>query len=94
MTLVCTLIVVSMKVSRIQDGLVLVGAAIVYLCAGFALHPAPDDDNLGWGGGLLDNPLRYSDNANRLLLLFYLLLLPGRFVAEALVDLVVTVRKH
>ncbi len=72
----------------------LLGIVIIYLCAGFALHPEPDDDDLGWWGGLVDNPFRYSDNANRLLLLLYLALLPARFVAEALVDLIVTMRGH
>lgn len=66
--------------------LVLVGVA-AYLVAAYFVHPKPETSNLGWLGGLVDHPFRWSDDANRLLLLLLMLLLPGRFVAESLVDL-------
>lgn len=60
--------------------------ALVYLVAGYALRPEPDMSNVGWCGGLIDNPFRWSDDWNRNLLFLAVVLLPGRFVAEALVD--------
>ncbi len=40
--------------------------AYVLVCT--LLDPHPDHEDLGFGGGLLDNPLSYSDNWNRILL--------------------------
>lgn len=57
-----------------------------YLGIAWLIRPRPDMSNLGWGGGLIDDPFRYSDDLNRNLLFFSLLLMPGRFVAECLVD--------
>ncbi|GEM_PF-794622 len=62
---------------------------ILYCIAGYYIRPKPNLQNLGWLGGLFDNPFRYSDDWNRFLLWAYLLLLPGRFVAESMVDFVV-----
>lgn len=33
---------------------------VVYLVAGFFVHPAPGTSNLGWGDGMFDNPFRFS----------------------------------
>jgi aminoglycoside phosphotransferase (APT) family kinase protein len=60
----------------------------VYLGVAYVVHPAPNRDNMGWLGGLVDNPFRVSDGVNRLLAVFLVLLWPGRFVAESLVALV------
>lgn len=59
---------------------------VLYGVAGYFIRPKPNIHNLGWAGGLLDNPFRYSDDWNRLLLGVYLFLWPGRFVAESTVD--------
>src|SRR6478672_2925017 len=40
-----------------------------YLAAAFFLTPEPDTRNLGWFGGLMNNPFRFSDNLNRYLVL-------------------------
>jgi len=60
--------------------------ALTYLVAGYALRPEPDMSNMGWLGGLVDNPFRWSDDWNRTLLFLAVALWPGRFVAEAFVD--------
>lgn len=60
---------------------------VVYLVAGFFVHPAPETSNLGWGDGMFDNPFRFSDGFNRFLATLRLVLWPGRFVAECLADL-------
>lgn len=68
------------------------GTIIVRLCC-FALYvgtshwvsPKPESTNMGWAGGLIDNPFRISDDYNRLLLLSQVLLLPGKFIAFGLI---------
>lgn len=50
-----------------------------YLVFGLLLDPKPDMSNLGWAGGMIDNPLRYSDDINRSLLMIKIFLFPGRF---------------
>lgn len=62
------------------------GGIALYLLLGFILRPRPDRSNMGWSGTWLDDPFRASDDWNRSLSLLGLLLLPGRFVAECLVD--------
>lgn len=63
-----------------------------YLLLGYFVHPKPDTSNAGWLGGLVDHPLRYSDDINRFLLSLLVFLLPGRFLAESLVEFCVLVR--
>ncbi len=58
---------------------------LVYLLCGYWLHPEPDMSSLGWAGGLIDHPFRYSDDINRSLLLFKVALWPGRRIAEGIV---------
>lgn len=55
-----------------------------YVIASHFLNPMPDRSNIGWAGGLIDNPFRISDDFNRALLLFQLLLLPGKLIAYGL----------
>ena len=59
---------------------------IMYLVIAWHVRPEPDMDNLGWGGGLFDHPFRWSDDFNRTLLWLRILLWPGLFTAESLLD--------
>lgn len=61
-------------------------ATVIYLVFAYFIHPEPDYDNMGLLGGAFDHPFRFSDDINRHLLLLMILLWPGRFIAEALVD--------
>jgi hypothetical protein len=49
-------------------------------------------ENLGLLGGAFDHPFRYWDDLNRQLLLLLILLWPGRFIAESIVDTFVLCR--
>lgn len=68
------------------------GTVIVRLCC-FAVYvltshlsnSTPESTNMGWAGGLIDNPFRVSDDLNRLLLLLQVLLLPGKLIAFSLI---------
>lgn len=58
----------------------------VYLFIAYFVNPKPDTSNLGWCGGLMDNPFRISDDFNRSLLFFAVILYPGRLLAIGVVD--------
>ena len=74
---------------RSVGGLVGIGVAtLLYLVLGYFVHPKADTSNLGWLGGTMDHPFRYSDDLNRALLGIMIVLLPGRFVSEGVVDMV------
>ena len=72
---------------RFDQWLVWMLVTPLYLAAGYFIHPDPNPDNLGWFGGLMNNPFRISDNVNRGLLALVVFLWPGRFVAESLMSL-------
>src|SRR5262245_20860252 len=38
---------------------------LVYTVIAFFLRPEPNTDNLGWGGGMMNDPFQTSDNVNR-----------------------------
>ncbi|MEZ6183797.1 MAG: hypothetical protein R3F62_02175 [Planctomycetota bacterium] len=62
-----------------------VTAAVTFSYLGFAwlVRPQADLSNLGWAGGLLDNPFRYSDDINRSMLFLSLVLWPGRLISDS-----------
>jgi hypothetical protein len=65
----------------------------IYCFAGYLIMPKPDYSNMGWAGGLLDNPFRFSDDINRMLFGLKVLLYPGRFVAVTLVQTFLLIKK-
>lgn len=65
---------------------------LVYLGVAYLAVPRPDVSNVGWFGGLVDHPFRWSDDWNRGLVFFRLLLWPGRFTVGALRDVVQRLR--
>lgn len=60
-------------------------ACLAYVLIATVLQPTPDYSNIGWFGGLMDNPFRISDDVNRLLVLFLMLLFPGRVIGSGLI---------
>lgn len=67
-------------------------ALFFYSFVAYFVHPEPDTSNMGWLGGLMDHPFRYSDDVNRFLLFLLIFLLPGRFLSESFVDLIRLIR--
>ena len=51
---------------KIVFGIVL----LIYAITGYNLDIQPNYDNLGWLGGIVDNPFRYTDDVNRFLIFF------------------------
>src|SRR5262245_22440385 len=62
------------------------GTMLVYTGFAFFVRPEPNTDNLGWGGGMMNDPFQASDNVNRFLWRLHCCLGPGRFTAETLLD--------
>ena len=62
------------------------GLFAFYLFVSYFIRPEPDRTNLGWAG-FIDNPFRWSDDQNRMLLWLKVMLLPGRFAVAAVRDL-------
>jgi len=58
----------------------------IYIALAYYLKPEPDMENIGWLGGLMDHPFRYSDDVNRFLLFVAVVLFPGRLIGIGLVD--------
>ncbi|RCS54720.1 hypothetical protein DTL42_06230 [Bremerella cremea] len=65
------------------------GIVLLYIGLAFFFVPSPNVDNLGWMGGMLDDPFHYSDDWNRSLLFWRGTLGPGRFVAGTILDVAV-----
>jgi len=62
---------------------------LVYTLIAFFFRPEPNTDNMGWGGGLGNDPFQSSDNVNRFLWRLHCVLGPGRFTAETFLDALV-----
>jgi hypothetical protein len=62
------------------------GGMLLYTGIAFFIRPEPNTDNMGWGGGMANDPFQYSDNVNRFLWKAHCVLGPGRFTAETLLD--------
>ena len=74
-----------------QAALYVGGAMLVYTAIAFFLRPEANGDNMGWFGGTSNDPTQYSDNINRFLWKAHMVLGPGRFTAETLLDTCVMV---
>jgi hypothetical protein len=68
--------------------LALAGGLLFYMLVGYCIRPRPDTSNIGWLGGLFDNPFRISDDINRLLIFLAVVLWPGGFMARSIVNMV------
>lgn len=70
---------------RDSQWLLKLGGLSLYVWVSYRVSAKPNYANLGWWGGLLDNPFRSSDNVNRWLLYLQWLLVPGKLMAYSFV---------
>jgi len=70
------------RVSTAVAGMI---ATAVYLVAAYFLSPEPDYSNVGLFG-FIDHPLRFTDDMNRMLVMFKAILWPGRLIATGIVE--------
>lgn len=57
----------------------------LYILVGHLVTAKPNYTNVGWLGGVMDNPFRISDDYNRWLVFIEVILLPGKLIAYSLV---------
>jgi hypothetical protein len=70
-----------------QAAAAVIGGTLIYVAVSYLVDPQPEMDNLGPAGGMIDHPWRYSDDINRTLVGLAVILGPGRFIAESLMDI-------
>jgi hypothetical protein len=63
-----------------EETLLKLGLLSVYLALSSINLPEPDYSDMGWLGGMMDDPFRLSDNRNRTIVMVNTLFLPGRLV--------------
>ena len=61
---------------------------LAYVVVATLVRPAPDLSNVGWFGGLVDDPFHVSDDLNRFLVVALLVLWPGRMIGSGFILLV------
>ena len=61
---------------------------IIYLAIAYNVDPKPRMDKLGLLGGLIDHPFKYTDDINRRMLFFKILLFPGKLIGTTIVELI------
>jgi hypothetical protein len=75
-------------VASLADNRVLgFGLLVVYLALAYFVNARPDYSNVGWLGGMMDHPFRWSDDVNRHLAFLKVVLWPGRFAVVSVRDL-------
>ncbi len=79
------------KLQLWQACLAIAGTMIAYSAIAYFIRPEANGDNMGWFGGSTNDPTQYSDNVNRWLWKAHMILGPGRFTAETLLDTCVLV---
>ncbi len=76
-------------IPAVQSAAVIAGVILIYSGLAFFFRPEPNIDNLGYCGGGMNDPTKLSDDFNRGLLDLHMVLGPGRFASETLLDLCV-----
>ena len=70
------------------------GVVLAYCGIAFLVRPNPNYMNMGWGGGMVNDPTQYSDNINRGLRDLECLLQPGQLAVESFLDLFILCGMH
>lgn len=79
---------------HLKESLLYIVGIVAYSIAGYFVLPKPDYSNVGWLGGLIDNPFRVSDDFNRMLIFITVLLLPGRLISTTVVSWIELLKKR
>lgn len=81
------LVVAFIPLPPLEASLVTAGVLLIYCGLAFFIRPEANEDNMGFLGGMFNNPFQYHDDINRALFQAKCLLAPGRFAAESVIDL-------
>jgi len=61
---------------------------IIYLVIAYNVDPKPRMDKLGLLGGLVDHPFKYTDDINRTMLFFKIILFPGKIIGTSIIGVI------
>jgi len=70
----------------LKESLIFAVVITVYSIMGYYILPKPDYSNVGWFGGVFDNPFKISDDVNRMMIFVMLILMPGRLISTTAVS--------
>lgn len=73
---------------HVKELLSFIAGITVYSTVSYFISPRPDYSNIGWAGGLFNNPFRISDDMNRMLIFIMVLLMPGRLISTTVLSLI------
>lgn len=79
---------------NIKELIVFIAVMVVYSVAGYFILPKPDYSNVGWLGGVFNNPFRISDNVNRMLFFIMVILMPGRLISTTVLSWIELLKKE
>lgn len=74
------------KSIHINELLIYLVIMAVYSIVGYFIMPKPDYSNVGWFGGVFDNPFKISDDVNRMLVFIMIMLMPGRLISTTVIS--------
>lgn len=60
---------------------IVLGGTIGYVLISAIVNVNPDHSDMGYFGGMMNNPFRISDDINRFLLWLQIMLMPGKLIA-------------
>jgi hypothetical protein len=69
----------------VQNVSVIIAFFLTYIALGYKIDVEPNYDNMGWFG-VFDNPFRYTDDVNRWLFFFKIILYPGYLMGESFIQ--------
>jgi hypothetical protein len=73
----------------LQSAAIIAGVLLIYTGLAFFFRPEACEENIGFHGGMYNDPFKYSDDLNRGLMNLNFYLGPGRFASETMLDVCV-----
>lgn len=71
---------------RLKECSVFIAILAIYSISGYFVSAKPDYSNVGWFGGFVDNPFKISDDVNRMIVFFMVMLIPGKLISTTVVS--------
>lgn len=71
---------------HLKELLLFAAVMAIYSITSYFILPKPDYANVGWFGGVFDNPFKISDDVNRMLVFVMVILMPGRLISTTAVS--------
>lgn len=79
---------------HLKEALLFAVVMVAYSITSYFISPKPDYSNVGWFGGVFDNPFKISDDINRMMVFIMVILLPGRLISTTVVSWIEYFKKN